>query len=62
MLTPGLLLRFPPTTGIPNLNYILLYFPVVGKTGDIFIKDETVIRLLGIQCRWCGKIFYICQS
>jgi len=62
MLTHGLLLRFPPTTGIPNHNYILLHFPVVGKAGDIFIKDETVVRLIEIQCRWCGKIFCICQS
>jgi hypothetical protein len=62
MLTPGLLLRFPPTTGIPNLNYILLHLPVVGKAGDIFIKDETVVRLIEVQCRWCGEIIYICQS
>lgn len=61
-MTPGLLQRFPQTTGIPNINYILLHFPVVGKTGDIFIKDETVVLLLEIQCRWCGKIFCICQS
>ena len=62
MLTPGLLQRFPPTTEIPNLNYILLHFPVVGKAGDIFIKDETVVRLIEIQCRWCGEVFCICQS
>lgn len=62
MLTPGLLQRFPPTTGIPNYNYILLHFPVVGKAGDIFIKYETVVRLIEIQCRWCSEIFYICQS
>ena len=53
---------FPQTTGKPHINYLLLHLPVVCKTGDRSIETDTVVQLREIQCRWCGKIFCICQS
>ena len=41
---------------------MLLHLPVVCKAGEIIIENDTVVRLREIQCRWCGKIFCICQS
>ncbi len=55
-------MRFPQTTGNPNTNHFLLHFPVVCKAGDIFIENDSAVRLLEIRCRWCGAIFCVCQS
>ena len=55
-------MRFPQTTGNQHTNHFLLHFPVVCKTGDIFIENDSAVLLREIQCRWCGAIFCVCQS
>lgn len=55
-------MKFPKTTGNLNTDYIILHFPVVCKAGGKHIEHNAIVPLQEIECRWCGKVFCICQS
>ena len=41
---------------------MVLHLPAVLKAGGRHIEQNTMVLLQEITCRWCGKVFCVCQS
>ena len=59
--TSGFVEEFRKRPETPKDILFLHHLPAFCKAGGTHIKDDSVVLLREIECRWCGEIFCVCR-